>query len=66
MKNRIITLSKREIKREYKKFLSLIIISFLGVLAFAGISSTYDRMMTSLDTFFDNKNYYYVTNQLEP
>lgn len=60
MKNRIITLSKREIKIEYKKYLSLIIISFLGVLAFAGISATYDRMMASLDDFFDKKNYYDV------
>ena len=60
MKNRIITLSIREIKKSFKRFFSLAILSFLGVTVFVGIKMASPDMMTSLDTYYDNQNLYDV------
>ena len=53
VKNRIITLSLREIKNSFKRFLSLLIISMLGVTVFVGIKATAPDMMNSIDKFYD-------------
>lgn len=58
MKNRIVTISLREIKSSYKRFLSLMIISMLGVAVFVGIKATAPDMMNSIDIYFDNNNIY--------
>ena len=58
MKNRIHTLSIRVIKKTYKRFLSLAILSFLGVGVFVGINMSSPDMMASLDTYYDQNNMY--------
>jgi len=58
MRNRIITLSFREIKKSFKRFLSLLIISFLGVAVFVGMRSSSNTMISSLDKYYDNNNVY--------
>lgn len=58
MKNRIITLSIRQIIKTYKRFLSLAILSFLGVSVFVGIKMASPDMMASLDKYYDTKNMY--------
>lgn len=57
-KNRINTTSIREIKHSFKRFLSLLIMSMLGVGVFVGISAAAPDMMKSIDTYYDNSNYY--------
>ena len=49
MKNRLVTISFREIKKSFKRFLSLIIMSFLGVGVFVGLRNTPGTMLKSLD-----------------
>ena len=58
MRNRIITISMREIKKSFKRFLSLMIISMLGVGVFSGIKATSPDMMKSLDNYYDDNNIY--------
>lgn len=58
MKNRINTLSLRVIKKSYKRFFSLAILSFLGVGVFVGINMASPDMMVSLDTYYDQNNMY--------
>lgn len=58
MKNRIVTISIREIKKSFKRFLSLMIISMLGVGVFVGIKATSPDMMKSLDKYYDDNNIY--------
>lgn len=57
-KNRIITTSIREIKNSFKRFLSLLIMSMLGVGVFVGIRMAAPDMLSSLDYYYDNANYY--------
>lgn len=58
MKNRIFTTSVREIKSSFKRFLSLLVMSLLGVGVFVGIQATEPDMINSLDTYYDNNNVY--------
>ena len=58
MKDRINTLSIREIKHSFKRFLSLIVMSMLGVLVFVGLKMSSLDMLKSLDTYYDNDNHY--------
>lgn len=58
MKNRINTTCFREIKSSFKRFLSLLIMSMLGVGVFVGISMAAPCMMSSIDEYYDNSNYY--------
>ena len=58
MKNRIFTMSIREIKSSFKRFLSLFVMSLLGVGVFVGISVTPADMTKSLDTYYDRQNLY--------
>ena len=58
MKNRIITNSLRTIKNLFPRFLTLLIISFLGTFVFLGLISTAPNMLYSLDKEFDNANVY--------
>ena len=58
MKNRIITLSFREIKKTFKRFFSLIILSFLGVSFFVGLNSASKSFRTSVNKYLkDNYSY---------
>ena len=58
MKNKILLLSFREIKKSYKRFLSLLIMSFLGVAIFVGMRNAKNVMVASLDTYYDKNNVY--------
>lgn len=57
-KNRINTTSVREIKSSFKRFLSLLIMSMLGVGVFVGIKMAAPDMMTSIDKYYDDNNVY--------
>lgn len=60
MKNRINTTCFREIKSSFKRFLSLLVMSMLGVGVFVGISMAAPSMMKSIDEYYDDSNYYDV------
>lgn len=57
-KNRINTASVREIKRSFKRFLSLLVMSMLGVGVFVGIKMAAPDMIKSLDSYYDDSNFY--------
>ena len=58
MKNRIITLSFREIKKTFKRFISLLILSCLGVSFFVGLNSASKSFKTSVNKYLkDNYSY---------
>ncbi len=57
-KNRINTTSIREIKSSFKRFISLLIMSLLGVATFVGIKMSAPDMIKSLDKYYDNTNTY--------
>ncbi len=57
-KDRINTTSIREIKSSFKRFLSLLVMSMLGVGVFVGIKMAAPDMMKSLDKYYDDNNVY--------
>ena len=57
-KNRIITMSLREIKKSKKRFFSLCILSIIGVSFFAGMKMSGPTMLESLDKYYDNNKIY--------
>ena len=57
-KNRIITMSLREIKKSLKRFFSLCILSFLGVSFFVGMKMSGPTMLKSLDKYYDDNKVY--------
>ena len=58
VKNRIITLSLREIKKTFKRFISLLILSCLGVSFFVGLNSASKSFKTSVNKYLkDNYSY---------
>ena len=57
-KNRIITMSLREIKKSKKRFFSLCVLSFLGVSFFVGMKISGPTMLKSLDEYYDNNRMY--------
>ncbi|MBR1413120.1 MAG: FtsX-like permease family protein [Bacilli bacterium] len=58
MKNRLLSISTREIKKSYKRFLSLVIMSLLGVAVFVGLRNTPGTILKSLDKYYDETNHY--------
>ncbi len=58
MKNRILSLSIREIKNQFFRFLALLTMSFLGVFVFVGIKATSPDMIKSVDELYDAYNVY--------
>lgn len=57
-KNRILTNSLRVIKLSFPRFLSLTVISMLGVFCFAGLGATAPDMIKTLDNYLDSANTY--------
>ncbi len=57
-KNRIITMSLREIKKSKKRFFSLCILSVLGVSFFVGMKMSGPTMLKSLDEYYDKNKMY--------
>lgn len=60
MKNRIITLGFREIKKSFKRFFSLLILSLLGVSFFVGLSSASKSFEKSVDKYLKDSNSYNI------
>ena len=58
MKDRLNTTSIREIKSSFKRFLSLLVMSMLGVGVFVGLKMSSKDMLKSLDAYYDSKNVY--------
>ncbi|MGN1080750.1 MAG: hypothetical protein ACI4QV_01535, partial [Acutalibacteraceae bacterium] len=58
MKNRIITSGLRAVKSSFPRFLSLFIMSLLGVGVFAGLQATGPDMMNTLDRYLDEGRAY--------
>ena len=58
MKNRLLQHIFRKIKGNYKRFISLLCMSFLGVGFFAGIKSVGPDMIKTLDEFYDTHEVY--------
>ncbi len=58
MKNHIRTNTNRTIRKTFPRFLSLVVMSLLGVLVFVGLSATSPDMLNTLDNFFDTQNTY--------
>lgn len=54
--NRLITLSFRKIKKSYKRFFSLVILSLLGVSFFIGMKIAMPNLIASLDDYYKKKN----------
>jgi len=57
-KNRIITMSLREIKKSKKRFFSLCVLSILGVSFFVGMKMSGPTMLESLDKYYDDNKIY--------
>lgn len=57
-KNRLKTNSIRTIKKSFPRFLSLIIMSALGVLVYVGLTATEPDMLKTLDNYYDKYNTY--------
>ncbi len=57
-KNRIITMSLREIKKSKKRFFSLCVLSALGVSFFVGMKMSGPTMLESLDHYYDSNRIY--------
>ena len=55
MKKALFKDSIKEIKNNYKRFLSLLLMAFLGVGFFAGIRATSPDMVDSVDTYYKNQ-----------
>ncbi len=60
MKNRIITNSIRNIFKSFPRFISLLVMSALGVFTFAGLQATAPDMISTLDVYLDSNNVYDV------
>lgn len=58
MTNRIITNSIRNIKKQFPRFVSLIIMSMLGVFAFTGLQATAPDMMMTLHQYLASHDTY--------
>ena len=58
MKKALIKDSLREIKKTYKRFISILLMAFLGVGFFAGIRASSPDMLDTIDTYYKNQNVY--------
>ena len=58
MKNMMITLGFREIKKSFKRFFSLAILSCLGVSFFVGLNSASTSFETSANKYLKDNNSY--------
>lgn len=61
MKTKLLKHIFMKIKDNYKRFLSLICMAFLGVGFYAGIQSSSPDMLKTLDNFYDDNNVYDIS-----
>ena len=60
MKKALFKDSIRQIKYTYKRFISILLMAFLGVGFFAGIRAASPDMVDTIDTYYKNKNYIFI------
>lgn len=58
MKKALLKDSVKEIKNTYKRFISIMLMAFLGVGFFAGIRATSPDMVNTLDRYYKSQNVY--------
>lgn len=58
MKKALLKDSIKEIKNTYKRFISILLMAFLGVGFFAGIRATSPDMIDTIDQYYDTQNVY--------
>ena len=58
MKKALLKDSVKEIKNTYKRFISILLMAFLGVGFFAGIRATSPDMIDTIDKYYDEQNVY--------
>ena len=58
MKKALMKDSIKEIKNTYRRFLSILLMAFLGVGFFAGVRATSPDMVDTMDKYYDNQNVY--------
>lgn len=58
MKRALLKDSVKEIKNTYKRFISILLMAFLGVGFFAGIRATSPDMVDTIDKYYDTQNVY--------
>ena len=58
MKKALLKDSVKEIKNTYKRFISILLMAFLGVGFFAGIRATSPDMVDTIDNYYDKQNVY--------
>ena len=58
MKKALLKDSVKEIKNTYKRFISILLMAFLGVGFFAGIRATSPDMVDTIDKYYDEQNVY--------
>ena len=58
MKKALVKDSVKEIKNTYKRFMSILLMAFLGVGFFAGIKATSPDMVDTIDSFYKNQQVY--------
>lgn len=58
MKKALLKDSFKEIKKTYKRFISILLMAFLGVGFFAGVRATSPDMDLTIDSYLDKKNVY--------
>ena len=58
MKKALLKDSLKEIKNTYKRFISILLMAFLGVGFFAGIRATSPDMIDTIDKYFNEQNVY--------
>ena len=58
--NKLIILSFKKIKKSYKRFFSLVVLSLLGVSFFVGMRVSMPNLLTSLDNYYKEKNVFDV------
>ena len=58
MKKALFKDSIKEIKNTYKRFISILLMAFLGVGFFAGVRATSPDMLDTIDIYYKNQNMY--------
>ena len=58
MKKALLKDTFKEIKKTYKRFISILLMAFLGVGFFAGIRATSPDMVDTIDKYFKDQNVY--------
>ena len=58
MKKALIKDSFKEIKKTYKRFISILLMAFLGVGFFAGVRASSPDMEKTIDTYLDSRDVY--------